>query len=225
MSLPLNHRIIEGLMVTVSPGHAAPHADAEQAQRREASGIPPLDRVNVAPMGPIVDEAFTRLIFRPFRTSTTYRNLKATGEGVFHVTDDVLTIARGATRKLRAQELELRPADRVHGLVLTSACRYHEVRVTELDDRDERTHIVAEIVHTGRLRDFFGFNRAKHAVIEAAILASRVHLTGAKPVLDQFEQLQIAIDKTGSGPEHQAMNELRQFIESFANDAPREAAE
>jgi hypothetical protein len=166
-------------------------------------------------MGPIVDDAFTKLIFRPFKTSTTYKNLKATGVGVFHVTDDVLTIARGATRKLQAAELELMPAKHVHGLVLTSACRYHEVRVTELDDAEDRTRIVAEIVHTGRLRDFFGFNRATHAVIEAAILASRVHLTGAKFVLDEFEQLQIAIDKTGSDPEHAAMNELRQFIESY----------
>ena len=34
--------------------------------------------------------------------------------------------------------------------------------------------IVADVVDSGRLRDFFGFNRAKHAVIEAAILATRI---------------------------------------------------
>ena len=37
-----------------------------------------------------------RFVLRPFRTSTTYTNLKARGEGVFHVTDDVLLLAQTA---------------------------------------------------------------------------------------------------------------------------------
>ncbi len=37
-----------------------------------------------------------RFVLRPFRTSTTYRNLKAHGEGVLHITDDVLLLARTA---------------------------------------------------------------------------------------------------------------------------------
>ncbi len=212
MPLPPNHRILEGLMVTLSQPRGG----------SELSGPAKLAQfANVAPMGPIVDDEFTSLVFRPFKTSTTYKNLKATGEGVFHVTDDVLTIARGATRKLRPAEFELAPAKHVHGLVLASACRYHEVRVTELDDSEDRTRIVTRIVHTERLRDFFGFNRAKHAVIEAAILASRVHLTCPEAVLTEFDQLQIAVDKTGSAPEHQAMQELRQFIEDHARQAQR----
>jgi hypothetical protein len=50
--------------------------------------------VNVAPMGPRVDPTMTRLLLRPFRTAHTYQNLKQHGEGVFHVTDDVLLLAR-----------------------------------------------------------------------------------------------------------------------------------
>ncbi|MGE0378942.1 MAG: DUF447 domain-containing protein, partial [Planctomycetaceae bacterium] len=50
---------------------------------RSAAGV-----VNVAPMGPIVDEWMQTLLLRPFQTSTTYRNLKQSGCGVFHVTDD-----------------------------------------------------------------------------------------------------------------------------------------
>ena len=52
--------------------------------------------LNVAPMGPQVDDAMRRFVLRPYRTSTTYRNLKARGEGVLHVTDDVLLLARSA---------------------------------------------------------------------------------------------------------------------------------
>src|SRR5262245_36307346 len=48
--------------------------------------------LNIAPMGPQVDadSSMARFILRPYRTATTYVNLKARGEGVLHVTDDVL---------------------------------------------------------------------------------------------------------------------------------------
>ncbi len=59
----------------------------------------PHGRLNVAPMGPIVDAEMRELRLRPFQTSTTFRNLKTTGCGVFHVTDDVLLIARAAVGK------------------------------------------------------------------------------------------------------------------------------
>ena len=68
------------------------------------------------------------------------------------------------------------PADVVTGRILLGSCRYYEFRVVELDDREERTTIVAETAAQGRLRDFFGFNRARHAVLEAAILATRTEI-------------------------------------------------
>ena len=197
-TLESNQSILEGIMTTVCP---------------EPAGASLARRVNIAPMGPIVDASVTELILRPFRTSTTYRNLKATGEGVFHVTDDVLLMARAAIGPVApGDDLPVRPAERVTGLVLTGACRYHELRVVELDDRRERTRIVAHVIGGGRLRDFFGFNRARHAVLEAAILATRLHLTGAGPVLKEYERLQATIDKTGSEIEHESMAELWQFV-------------
>ena len=108
-----------------------------------------------------------RFVLRPFRTAQTYANLKAHGEGVLHVTDDVLLLARAALGPPDPLP-PMRPAARVRGWVLTGACRYYEFRTVEVDDRDERTTMVVETVAEGRLRDFFGFNRAKHAVVEAA---------------------------------------------------------
>ena len=52
--------------------------------------------LNIAPMGPRLVHGLERFLLRPFRSSTTYRNLKIKCEGVFHVTDDVLLIARAA---------------------------------------------------------------------------------------------------------------------------------
>ena len=131
--------------------------------------------LNIAPMGPRVDPAtnLARFELRPYRSSTTYQNLKARGEGVFHVTDDVLLLAQTAIGVAASPTPATRPADVVAGRILLDACRYYEFRVVELDDRDERATIVAETAAPGRLRDFFGFNRARHAVLEAAILATR----------------------------------------------------
>jgi len=198
MPLEENQSILEGIMTSLS---AQPAGGSMES------------RVNIAPMGPIVDEAMTRLIFRPFKTSTTYKNLKATGEGVFHVTDDALLVARAAIGRVVVDaQVSVRPAQRVTGLVLTGACRYYEVEVVQLDDRQERTRIEARVVASGRMRDFFGFNRAKHAVLEAAILATRVHLTGPALAAAQLDQLQVSVDKTGSTNERRAMDLLRAYV-------------
>src|SRR5947209_13061351 len=107
--------ILEGIVTTVSPTGA----------------------LNIAPMGPEVEPALERFVLRPFRTAQTYANLKAHGEGVLHVTDDVLLLARAALGPPDPLP-PMRPAARVRGWVLTGACRYYEFRVTACDDRAER---------------------------------------------------------------------------------------
>ena len=51
---------------------------------------------NISPMGPLVDAAMTRIVLRPYQTSTTYQNLRRAGEGVLHVTDDVWLLVQAA---------------------------------------------------------------------------------------------------------------------------------
>ena len=99
--------ILEGIVTTVSPE----------------------GQINIAPMGPRVDAAMRRLLLRPFPTAQTCRNLREHGEGVLHVTDDVLLLARAAVGALDPVP-PLVPAARVRGWVLTGACRYYEFRVT-----------------------------------------------------------------------------------------------
>src|SRR5207244_1943356 len=106
--------------------------------------------VNIAPMGPAVDEAMQRFVLRPFRTAQTYRNLCAHGAGVLHVTDDVLLLARAALGAVEPAPPLLR-AEHVRGWILPDACRYYEFRVSAIDEREERVRIEAEVVHTGRL--------------------------------------------------------------------------
>ncbi len=158
-----------------------------------------------------VEGAMAAFMLRPFRTAQTYRNLKAHGEGVLHITDDVLLLARAALGALDPPP-PLLPAARVRGWVLRDACRYYEFRVTAGDDRGERAQLDAEVVHAGRLRDFFGFNRAKHAVVEAAILATRTAFLPLDEIEAEYRKLAILVEKTGGPQEHEAFAFLQRYV-------------
>jgi hypothetical protein len=167
--------------------------------------------VHVAPMGPIVDRTLTKLRLRPFKTSQTYQNLKRTPCGVFHVVDDVLLLARSAIGLLTEAPTTF-PAEKISGAVLADCCRWYEFEVHEFDDSIERAELLAQIVHSGRVRDFFGFNRAKHAVLEAAILATRVHLIRRAEILADFGRLKPAVAKTGGAAEVEAFALLERYV-------------
>jgi uncharacterized protein len=64
------------------------------------------------------------------------------------------------------------------------------------------------------VRDFFGFNRAKNAVIEAAILATRVRLLKPKQIREELAKLASPVDKTAGDQERRAFDFLKQYIES-----------
>jgi hypothetical protein len=189
--------------------------------------ISPEGELNIAPMGPIVEPAMTRLVLRPFRTSHTYRNLKALGEGVFHVTDNVLMLAQGAIGKVEPMP-EVSRATSILGYVIEDACRFYEFRVTKIDDETERVTMEADVTHTGWRRDFFGFNRAKHAVLEAAILATRTAFLPPEDVAREFARLAPLVSKTGGPVEHEAFALLQAHVDRAreqtgapSHDSPR----
>lgn len=181
--------IVEGIVTTLNPAGDA----------------------NIAPMGPITTPSFERLTLRPFQTSTTYQNLKRTGAGVFHVTDDVELLARAAVGELTSTP-RLTPAPEGAGVILADACRWYAFRVEELDDAAERTRIECRVFASGVQREFLGFNRAKHAVLEAAILATRLHLIPRSEVLSEIERLAVIVDKTAGPQEQAAFAFLREYI-------------
>jgi hypothetical protein len=179
--------------------------------------ISPEGTVNIAPMGPQVGPAMERFLLRPFRTAQTYRNLTDHGEGVLHVTDDVLLLAKAALGPVEPSPAMF-PASRVRGFVLQDSCRYYEFRVASLDAREDRTRIEAAVLHSGRLRDFFGFNRAKHAVVEAAILATRTDFLSLDEIEAEYRKLATLVSKTGGEQEHQAFALLREHVARVAQD-------
>jgi len=81
------------------------------------------------------------------------------------------------------------------------------------DDSGERSRLEAEVVHAGRLRDFFGFNRAKHAVLEAAILATRTALLPLAEIEAEYRKLAVLVEKTGGPAEREAFGFLRAYLQ------------
>lgn len=182
--------ILEGIVTTLNP-----------------DGTP-----NIAPMGPVVNRALTRIHLRPFQSSTTFANLHRTECGVLHVTDDCLLLARAAIGQLTSLP-PLSTADKIPGVILADACRWFEFRITAADCTQPRAELQAEIVARGEGRPFFGFNRAKHAVLEAAILATRIHLLPAETLREELQRLSVMVEKTGGTQEHEAFQLVQAYIQ------------
>jgi hypothetical protein len=166
---------------------------------------------HVAAMGPKVDWPITRLLLRPYQSSQTYQNLRRTKRGILHVTDDVLLMARAAIGKLKDSP-PLVPGPAGYPERLADCVRWYAFEVDSLDDSNSRTEMVCRVTDEGRVRDFFGFHRARHAVIEAAILATRLHLMSVETVLDHYADYATIVDKTAGIAERQAFAELQEFL-------------
>ena len=170
--------------------------------------------VNFAPMG--VEWGEDEIVIKPFLETTTFRNLEATRVAVVNLTDDVMLFAQGATADV---QFPAGPAQRVRGVVLEAACSWREVEVTSLDATPPRARVMTRVVHRGVRREFLGFNRARHAVLEAAILATRTHLLPPEQISEEFARLQVIVDKTAGPREREAMALLTEWVRR----APRPA--
>lgn len=170
-------------------------------------------RPNFAPMG-ITAEGET-ILLRPFRGAATWTNLEATGEAVVHFTDDVLVFARCAVTPHVPPH---RPARKVRAPVLADVCHWKEIVVAGREGDGERALFRCRVVATGRGRDFAGFNRARHAVIEATILATRLHLLGRDRVLEEIARLRPLVDKTAGPAEGEAFRFITAHVEAWTGE-------
>jgi hypothetical protein len=179
----------------------------------------PLGGLHLAAMGPAVDDRerqagrICRLVLRPFPTSQTAANLLRSRVGVFHSSDDVLLLARVVAGQL-AEPPATRPAEAVAGFVLADACRAWEFEIDAIDDSGQRLHLEARVVAEHAGRPFLGFNRAAHAVVEAAILVTRLHIIDAVEVARQLGELAVLVEKTGGAREREAFDLLAAVVKS-----------
>jgi hypothetical protein len=163
--------------------------------------------INFAPMGVEWDE--DALVLKPFLETTTFRNVSGGGAAVVNLTDDVMLFAQAA---ISSPRFPSSPAAVVRGVVLEAACSWREVEVVRVDDTPPRSRIDTRVVHRGFRREFLGFNRARHAVLEAAILATRTHLLPAEQIREELARLQVIVDKTAGPREREAMALLSEYV-------------
>jgi hypothetical protein len=174
--------------------------------------INPDGGVNCAAMG--VEWGDERIVIKPYRGTRTLRNLRATEAAVVNLTDDILLFSQAA---LGDPHPPTRPAARVEGAVLDDACSWREVRVEAIDD-GQRARVNTVVVGRGTGREFLGLNRARHAVLEASILASRARRLPPEDIRAELRRLLVLVDKTGGAREREAMEYVTRHVGAVIGD-------
>ena len=169
-------------------------------------------RVHIAPLGIIAEK--DGWIIAPFRPSTTLDNLAQMPVAVANYVDDVRIFAGCLTGR---REWPLVPVDRLPGATPESCARAFGTGGGEIDDDGVRPRhfcrVAAETTHA----PFTGLNRAKAAVLELAILVSRLGMLPREKIEMEIEYLNISIEKTAGRDEKEAWGWLMERVtEHFA---------
>ncbi|CAD5372163.1 conserved hypothetical protein [Rubrivivax sp. A210] len=181
----MNDQIFEAVVTTVSPA-GQPH---------------------LAPMG--VRYRGERVVLMPFKPSTTLDNIVATGCAVLNLITDARIFAGCVTGR---RSWPLLPAERIAGMRLQAALGHVELELRERADDDQRPVLEMARIHEASHAPFIGLNRAQAAVLEGAILVSRLRMLPPDKVATEMAYLQTAIDKTAGAAEHEAWAWLREAV-------------
>jgi hypothetical protein len=171
--------------------------------------------VHIAPMGVMWQGDVA--ILAPFRPSQTLNNLTASPVAVINHSDDVRVFAGCLTGR---RDFPVRPADRVRGAVLVGALSHQEVAVETVEADTQRPRFRCHVVHEAAHAPFRGFNRAQAAVIEAAILVSRLELLPFEKIEREMAYLAIAVGKTAGPIEQEAWSWLAAYADAFRDRHP-----
>jgi len=167
-------------------------------------------RVNCAPLGArYISED---VLLSPFKPSITLDNILASGCAVLNLSTDVRIFAGCVTGR---RDWPTVPAERIVGRRLLAAQAHVELRLLRHVDDAQRP-----VLHMGRVcarthAAFAGFSRAQAAVIEGAVLVSRLAMLPAEKVDAELAYLQIAIDKTAGPDELEAWRWLGEAVQAF----------
>ena len=169
--------------------------------------------VHIAPMGVRQEEGY--YIIAPFKPSTTLENLDRTKHAVINMTDDVRIFAGCLTGR---RDWPTEPTNVIEGQRLVSALGHIEVEVQQRFDDEVRPTFFCKERHRVIHKPFMGLNRAKAAVLEAAILVSRLDRLSAEKVDAEIDYLKIAIDKTAGEDETEAWGWLMDRIKTYREE-------
>lgn len=165
---------------------------------------------HIAPFG--IRQRGDLIIIAPFRPSTSLDNLLRTKRAVVNLTDDVRIFAGALTGR---RDWPVRRAEKIDGFVLEAALAHRELMLVDINEDAVRPELSFKVVQEITHRPFRGFNRAQAAVLEAAVLVSRLHMLPPEKVAAEIAYLTIAVEKTAGEWEMQAWNWLIERIENY----------
>jgi hypothetical protein len=170
-----------------------------------ADGIP-----HVTPFG--VSYEGENVLISPYKPSTTLDNILASKEAVMNISDDVRVFAAALTNR---QACSLKQANKIKGFRLADCLQHVELALIEKRDDAVRPQLVMKKIYAECHRYFNGFNRAQAAVIELAVLVSRLPMLPRDKILAEMHYLQIAIDRTAGENELLAWSWLVDKVHQF----------
>jgi hypothetical protein len=165
-------------------------------------------RIHIAPMG--IREAGGEIVLAPFRPSATLDNVLATRCAAISHTDDVRVFAGCLTGR---REWPTVSCDTIPCMRLADCLAHREVTLFRVEEDPVRPRLVCRVTHEATHRPFRGFNRAQAAVIEAAILVSRLQMLPPEKIDREMEYLEIAVGKTAGPNEREAWAWINERIE------------
>jgi hypothetical protein len=152
-------------------------------------------KVHIAPLGIIAER--DGWIIAPFRPSVTLDNLAAVPFAVASYTDDARIFAGCLTGR---KDWPTVPVEGFPVPRLAAALAHSVLRVESIADDGVRPRHFCRIVQEETHAPFTGLNRARAAVLELAILVSRLGMLPSEKIEAEIAYLSIAIEKT-AGPE------------------------
>jgi hypothetical protein len=177
-------------------------------------------RPHIAPLG-VIEEG-ELLVLAPFRPSRTLANLERHPFACVSYTTDVRVFAGCVTGRRR--DWATVPAQRIEGVRLAGALAHDELDVAELVPDEQRPRFRCRVVHTATHAPFRGINRAQAAVVEGAILVSRLHMLAEDKIERELAYLEIAIGKTAGPAEAEAWGWLTSAIAEHHRARPAPTA-
>jgi hypothetical protein len=180
-------------------------------------------KVNFAPVGVhIPNDSLTLLTVKEmeiflYSGSHTYRNLLKTGEGVINFTDDMLSFVDTA---LFSKKLPAVPSLLVTPPRMAEAKLIWEFQVSQFDVSTEPSRVKTNILFMQKMGDYSGFCRARGAILEAAIAATRFSIMKPSNIEASFTQWQDIVRKTGGTREQTAFKKLRDYFKQQGISIP-----
>jgi hypothetical protein len=166
--------------------------------------------VHIAPLGLIEDD--DQWIIAPFRPSATLHNLKTMPFATANYVDDVRIIAGCLTgrRDWPIVDVPGHPVPR-----LAAALAHGELKVSRIDEDETRPRFYCGVAKVEMHAPFRGLNRAKAAVLEAAVLVSRLSMLPREKVEGEISYLSISVEKTAGPEEREAWDWLTEAVVQF----------